>query len=143
MAPMDDQRYSSSPEMGFTGYRGYNIQGPPSETPLPLPPLFPAQQPRYLTPTVPIFERGFTSIRRSSQSSVNDAGPFLRPQDRASQHNYAMNYPQFEEEFPEEDSPEPVFVKPGIQPELMENASEFVKKLFKFVSSFEFRYFSF
>jgi hypothetical protein len=140
MAPTDDQRNSSSPEIGFAGYGAYNVnrQEFPSDTPLPFSPQFPAHEPRCLTPAVPIFERGFTSIRRSWQSSVNDPRPFLRPHNQPSQNNYEMTYQQ--EEFPE--SPEPS-LKQGIPTDPMDNASEFVKILFKFVSSFTFDIFTF
>jgi hypothetical protein len=49
----------------------------------------------------------------------------------------------YQQEFPEEESPEPLLVRPGIQPNPIENASEFVKKLFKFVSWFVFDLFAF
>jgi len=122
MAPMDDQRDSSSPEMGFAGYDTYHIQGSPSDTSLPYPPPFSPHQPWYLASEVPSFEGRFSSIRRSSQSSLDD--PYLRPrapQDRAN-------------EFAEDESPDPLLMKQGILSDPMENANEFVRKLFKFVS---------
>jgi len=142
MAPMDDQRNSSSPEMGFAGYGAYNVnrQEFPSGISLPFPPQFAAHEPRCLTPAVPIFAGRFTSIRRSSQSSVDDPRPFLRPRDQPSQNDYEMTYQQ--EEFPEEESPEPS-LEQGIPTDPMENTSEFVKMLFKFVSSFTFDIFAF
>lgn len=139
MAPTDDQRNSSSPELGFTGYGAYNRQESSSNTPLPFPPQFAAHESRCLTPAVPIFSRRFTSIRRSSQSSADDPGPFLRPQDRPSQSNYEMTYQQ--EEFSRV-SPEPL-LEQGIPTDPMENASEFVKMLFKFVSLLTFDIFVF
>ena len=139
MAPMDDQRNSSSLELGFARYGAYSIQGNPSDAPLPFPPPFPAQPPQHLTPTAPIFERRFTSIRRSSQSSGDDPRHFLWP--RAPQEDYEMVYQQ--EEFPDEGSPKPLLVRQGIPLDPMENASEFVKKLFKFVSWFVFDLFAF
>jgi hypothetical protein len=143
MAPMDDQRDSSSPEMGFVGYGACNIRGSPTDTSLPFPPPFPAQQPWYLTSGVPIFEERFSSIRRLSQSSVDDPGPYLRPrapQDRASQNDHEMTYQQsgFEDE-----SLEPLLMRQGILSDPMENANEFVRKLFKFVSWFLFDIFAF
>lgn len=132
MAPMDDQRDSSSPEMGFVGY-GANIRGSPSDTSLPFPSSFPAQQPWYLTPGLPVFEERFGSIRRSSQGSVDDPGPYLRPRapQGENQNDHEMTYQQ--NEF-EDGSPEPLLLRQGILSDPMENANEFVRKLFKFVS---------
>lgn len=129
---MDDQRNSSSPEMGFARYGAYNIQGEPSDIPLPFSPPFPAQQPQYLTPTVPIFEDGFAPLHRSSQISVDTPGHFLQPrapQDRAHQNDYEMTHRH--EEFAEDEAPEPLVVRRELLADPMENASEFVKKLFK------------
>jgi len=129
---MDDQRNSSSPELGFARYGAYNTQGSPSDTPLLFSPPFPAQEPRYLTPAVPIYERRFNTIRRLSQSSVGDPGHFLPPRALEDRASYEIPYQQ--EEYPEELSPEPLLARQGIPPDAMVNASDFVKKLFKFVS---------
>jgi len=114
-----DPRNSSSHDTGFGRYDTYNVPGLPSDIPLPLLPLLLAQQPQYVTPTIPTFERGLVSIRRSHPE------PFLRP--RVPQDQYDDDEMTFLEdgEFPEDESPEPL-----LSTDPMGNASDFVKKLF-------------